>query len=87
MGTGEEGAHGVADGGTKGGAIGGIFDYRAGMYVSGRIVRKWNWRIEGGRMLVYRSMMVIRGETRPEAQAAAVKSETTRHGKLFVFQV
>ena len=38
-------------------------------------------------MLVYRSMMVIRGETRPEAQVAAVKSETIRHGKLFVFQV
>ena len=30
--------------------------------------------------------MVMRGETRPDAQAAAVKSEVTRHGKMVVFQ-
>lgn len=35
--------------------------------------------------IMARSMMVIRGETRPEAQVAAVKSEVTRHGKFFVF--
>lgn len=37
--------------------------------------------------IMARSMMVMRGETRPEAQAAAVKSEVTRHGKFFVFQL
>lgn len=35
---------------------------------------------------MYRSIIVIRGETRPEAQAAAVMSDVTRHGKCFVFQ-
>ena len=34
----------------------------------------------------YRSIMLIRGETRPEAQAAAVTSVRIRHGKLLVFQ-
>ena len=29
--------------------------------------------------------MVIKGATRPEAQAAAVTSEATRHGRFFVF--
>ena len=47
MGTGEEGAHGVADGDTKGGAIGGIFDYCAGWVCQLGLWRKWNWRIEG----------------------------------------
>lgn len=42
--------------------------------------RTGEWR------LLYRSMMVIRGETSPEAQAAAVMSDMTRHGKFFVFQ-
>ena len=41
---------------------------------------------EGGDEGFYRSIMVIQGETRPEAQVAAVKSEVTRHGKLIVFQ-
>ena len=31
--------------------------------------------------------MVMRGETRPEAQAAAVRSEKTRHGRSVVFQL
>lgn len=30
-------------------------------------------------------MIVISGATRPEAQAAAVRSEVTRHGKFLVF--
>ena len=34
----------------------------------------------------HRSMIVIRGETRPEAHAAAVISDVNRHGKLSVFQ-
>ena len=34
---------------------------------------------------MYRSIMVMRGETRPEAQAAAVKSEKMRHDRLLVF--
>ena len=38
------------------------------------------------RGVLYLSMMVIQGETRPEAHAAAVKSEVTRHGRFFVFQ-
>lgn len=42
--------------------------------------RTGEWR------LLYRSMMVIRGETSPEAHAAAVMSDMTRHGKFFVFQ-
>lgn len=33
----------------------------------------------------YRSMIVISGETRPEAHAAAVTSEVTRHGRSLVF--
>lgn len=36
--------------------------------------------------MIYRSRIVMRGETRPEAQAAAVKSDVIRHGKFFVFQ-
>lgn len=32
-------------------------------------------------------MMVIRGETKPDAHAAAVRSEVTRHGRSLVFQV
>ena len=35
---------------------------------------------------VYRSIAQTRGETRPEAQAAAAKSDNTRHGRFFVFQ-
>ena len=35
--------------------------------------------------LAYRSMIVMAGETRPEAQAAAVRSEVIRHGKLTEF--
>lgn len=31
-------------------------------------------------------MMVIRGETKPDAHAAAVRSDVTRHGRLAVFQ-
>ena len=31
-------------------------------------------------------MIVIRGETKPEAHAAAVRSEVTRHGRSLVFQ-
>ena len=34
----------------------------------------------------YRSMMAMKGETSPEAHAAAVKSDVTLHGKSFVFQ-
>lgn len=34
----------------------------------------------------YRSIIVIKGETRPEAHAAAVMSEPTRHGRCSVFQ-
>lgn len=33
----------------------------------------------------YRSMIVINGATRPEAQAAAVISEVILHGRFFVF--
>ena len=40
-----------------------------------------------GGILLYRSMMVTTGEIRPAAQVAAVKSDITRHGKLFVFQL
>lgn len=36
--------------------------------------------------MLYLSMMVIQGETRPEAQVAAVTSEAIRHGRFFVFQ-
>ena len=36
--------------------------------------------------MLYRSMIVIQGETRPEAQAAAVTSHVIRQGKFFVFQ-
>ena len=35
----------------------------------------------------YRSMIVITGATKPEAQAAAVISEVTRHGKSLVFHL
>ncbi len=35
----------------------------------------------------YRSIIVIKGETRPEAQAAAVMSDMTRHGKFSVLQL
>lgn len=34
----------------------------------------------------YRSMMAMKGETSPEAHAAAVKSDVTLHGRSFVFQ-
>ena len=37
--------------------------------------------------MLYLSMMVIQGETRPEAQVAAVRSDVIRHGKFFVFQL
>ena len=89
MGSREEGAEGVADGGAEGRAVGGVFDYRAGCgCVSEGFWRKWDRSIEGeeGGIVLYRSMMVMRGETSPEAQAAAVISETNRHGKLLVFQ-
>ena len=33
----------------------------------------------------YRSMILISGETKPDAQVAAVRSEATRHGRLLVF--
>lgn len=36
--------------------------------------------------MIARSIAQMRGETRPEAQAAAVKSEATRHDKFFVLQ-
>lgn len=85
MGSGEEGLEGGEDGGAEGGAVGGVFDYRAG-WVS---VKRSEGIEVGGvreeRSLSYRSIAVIRGETRPEAQAAAVMSEVTRHGKFFVF--
>ena len=35
--------------------------------------------------MTHRSMIVMSGATRPEAQAAAVTSEVIRHGKIFVF--
>ena len=41
---------------------------------------------EGGGKL-YRSIMVIRGETRPEAQVAAVKSDVIRQSRWSVFQL
>ena len=85
MRAGEEGAEGGADRGTEGGAVGGVFDYRAGWICQ--------WECAGVGIGVfaegtvrYRSMMVMRGETRPDAQAAAVKSDAIRHGKFFVFQ-
>jgi len=34
---------------------------------------------------VYRSIIVISGATRPEAQAAAVKSDVIRHGRSLIF--
>ena len=51
----------------------------------------WDWagwrrrKNRKGGWLSYRSRMVMSGETRPEAQTAAVKSERIRHGRLFVF--
>ena len=36
--------------------------------------------------MLYLSMMVIQGETRPEAHVAAVRSDVIRHGRFFVFQ-
>lgn len=36
--------------------------------------------------MAYRSMMAMKGETSPEAHAAAVKSDVTLHGRSFVFQ-
>ena len=79
---------GGAGGGGVGAGVGGVFDYGAGgKWVSeGSVWGGWNWRIAGDGML-YLSMMVIQGETRPEAQAAAVRSDVIRHGKFFVFQL
>ena len=36
-------------------------------------------------MGTYRSIMVISGETKPDAHAAAVRSDVTRHGRSAVF--
>lgn len=37
--------------------------------------------------MIYRSMIVISGATRPEAQAAAVTSDVIRHGRFVVVHV
>lgn len=42
---------------------------------------------EEGGVEGYRSMIVIRGATRPEAQAAAVRSEVIRQGRSAVFHL
>lgn len=84
MGAGEEVEGVFGEGGAKGGAVGGILDDCAGI-VSQRLQCAefgwdWAWRQS------YRSIIVIRGEMRLEAQAAAAMSDVIRHGKSFVFQ-
>lgn len=97
MGFGEEGVQGGEEGGAEGAAVGGVFDYCSvwGVCVSGWFVWGGGGRggleleeggREGGERMLYLSMMVIQGETRPEAQVAAVRSDVIRHGKFFVFQ-
>ena len=39
----------------------------------------------GENRIIYRSIMLMRGATRLEAQTAAVMSEVIRHGRSFVF--